>query len=172
MRMIQNRAHQSEIPFIRFMRRQQMFARLGNKIQRQTRIEIPRQFELRLQQIARIQIHQLAILSLRIRSVHQRQPFQPRPERVLQLPHAPRHPAQFSLIARKKTHDQIRLAKRIRAQNIGFTNTRRHGETFRLSEPRMKPCSCAYRRLGPLVLSRFHSLPRPASLPSHATASS
>ena len=124
--MRQHRHHQAEELLVRLMGGQQLFGDLSEIIQHHTQHIFGLQAELRLDQLAARQIHQLGILLLEVRHADLRQPLQPRAEGALRPARPPGHSTQFPQIAGQETDDQVRFPERVGAQDEGLAHPRRH----------------------------------------------
>ena len=124
--MFENRGEQAEIFFAGFGGGQQLLGDFGEEVERAGGGEIVEHGELRMERFAGIDVHQFAILALKIRHFDVRKPFQAGSKTTFRPPRPACHAAQLSQIARQKADDQIPFLKWPGLQNEGFAHASGH----------------------------------------------
>ena len=124
--MFEDGGKQTEIFLARLGGGQQLLGNFGDEIERAGGGEIVEHGELRMQQIAGIDVDQFAILALEIRHFDVRKPLQAGTKTTFRPPCATRHASQLSRIAGQKTDDQIPFLKWPGLQDEGFAHASGH----------------------------------------------
>ena len=119
-------SHQAVDRILGLVFRQKPIDKLDDMRGKHRPVIVGKQLHRRIQQVRRLDSHQIAILLLRKHDPGMCQRLQRRAEAVLHATRAVSDAADFSIFAAEKRDDTIRLAKWIRLQNDGIALMNRH----------------------------------------------
>ncbi len=123
---IEDGCHETEILLVGLGGGQELLGNFGDEVEGAGRMEVARQAELRMHELAGIDVHQFAIFALKIRHPDMRKPLQTGTKTAFRPPRATGYASQLSGIAGQKTDDQVSFLEWPGLQDEGFAHASGH----------------------------------------------
>src|ERR1019366_9789319 len=129
--MVEDRCNETEILLTGFGGGEELFGDFGDEVERAGGGEVVEDGELRMEEIAGIDVNELASLALEVRHSYVRKALQAGTKTAFRPPRTARDASELSKVARQKADDQVPFLERPGLQDKGFAHARGHSSCMK-----------------------------------------